>query len=312
MLGIVVVLLAGVFFCVQNVIVRILFNDFTLWGIWQTGGFVETNLQNSFLLLFLRMGVGVPLMGALASRLYQPTWKELHQLRQPVERPTLGLALAGGGLMFLYLALLYMAIGQVETGVALTLFFTFPVFTALFSWLWFGVQPSRLRWGIMATIFLGSWLTMPQGHGVDGVSQVGVMLAIASGVAYALYTVVAQKSFEAMHPVPFTWISFAVTLLLSGLCVLLWHGDLASLDWSPLWIGSLLSAIVTFSGHVLNNLGIRLIGATAASMIGSANPALTVLLAWFAMQETLSIWQLSGVGIVTLSVALLSLDQRSQ
>ena len=42
--------------------------------------------------------------------------------------------------MFLYLALLYVAIGQIATGIALTLFFTFPVFTALFSWI-FGVWP---------------------------------------------------------------------------------------------------------------------------------------------------------------------------
>ena len=300
------------FFCIQNVIVRILFNDFTLWGVWHTGGFVETSLANSFLLLFLRMAAGVPLLAAVSALLYRPTWKDIAQLRQPAQRRILGLALGGGGLMFLYLALLYLAIGQIETGVALTLFFTFPVFTALLSWGWFGLRPSLFRWVIMAAILGGSWLTLPRVTQGVGVSQSGVVLAVASGLAYALYTVVAQKSFESFHPVPFTWISFAVTLVLSALCLGLATGNWEALPWGPLWVGSLLSAIVTFSGHVLNNLGIRTIGATATSMIGAANPALTVVLAWFAMQETLMGVQVVGVGVVTLSVALLSLDQRQR
>jgi len=307
-LGIAMVLLAGVFFCIQNVIVRILFNDFTLWGQWHTGGFVETSLQSSFLLMFLRMAAGVPLLGMVSALLYRPVWRDMATLRYPQNRRTLGLALAGGGLMFLYLALLYLAIGQIETGVALTLFFTFPIFTALLSWVWFGLRPSLLRWGVMAAILAGSWLTMPPTSGTSEVTQSGVLLAIGAGGAYALYTVVAQKSFEVFHPVPFTWISFAVTLGLSGLCVALSGPDWAALPWGPLWVGSVLSAVVTFGGHVLNNLGIRSIGATATAMIGAANPALTVMLAWFAMAETLSGSQLVGVGIVTGCVALLSWD----
>jgi drug/metabolite transporter (DMT)-like permease len=76
----------------------------------------------------------------------------------------------------------------------------------------------------------------------------------------------------------------------------------------PLWIGGFLSALVTFSGHLLNNFGIRLIGATTAAMIGVSNPALTVVLAWLMIQELLNGIQVVGVGIVTLSVALLSVE----
>jgi drug/metabolite transporter (DMT)-like permease len=85
----------------------------------------------------------------------------------------------------------------------------------------------------------------------------------------------------------------------------------AQLAWLPLWIGGLLSAIATFAGHLLNNFGIRLIGATSASMISASNPALTATLAWLTIQETLNGLQLIGVVIVTLSVALLSREHRS-
>ncbi len=312
MLGFLIVLLASVFFCFQNVIVRVLFNEHTILGIFQTGGFVTPNLQNSFLLMFMRMLLVVPLMAFLAPKLYPPTWKDIGQLQNLEQRPLLLQSVGCGFLMFLYLALLYISIGLIPTGIALTLFFTYPVFTALFSWRLFGNRPTVFRWSVMGLILLGSSLTMPYTHTTtDTNSLIGIITGIASGIAYAFYTVIAQKSFETLHPVPFTWISFATTLVLSTASLLIWNVHDAQLAWVPLWIGGLLSAIVTFAGHLMNNFGIRLIGATSASMIGASNPSLTVILAWLTIQETLKGLQLVGVIIVTLSVALLSREHRS-
>jgi drug/metabolite transporter (DMT)-like permease len=300
------VLLAGICFTAQNLIVRVLFNPVDLFGIYGTGGFVAPTLPNSLLLLFMRMAMGVPLMALLLPLLYPKIWSDIRHLGHPGQRPQLLLALGGGLLMFLYLALLYVSIGQIATGIALTLFFTFPVFTALFSWVWFGAIPSPFQGGIMGLILFGSWLTLPHQGGAPLDSWLGVGFGLASGVTYAVYTVVAQKSFEQFHPVPFTWISFTTTLVLSALSLLVWHGQLEGLPWAALWIGGLLSAMATFAGHILNNLGIRLVGATAAAMLGAANPALTALFAWMGLQEELSGLQVMGVGLVVASVAALS------
>lgn len=163
----------------------------------------------------------------------------------------------------------------------------------------------------MSLIVGGSYLTIPNGSSsLDQTSWVGIATGIASGVAYALYTVFAQKSFETLHPVPFTWLSFATTLALSAISLLLWQESNAQLLWLPLWIGGLLSAIFTFVGHLLNNIGIRLIGAASAAVIGATNPVLTVVLAWLAIEESLNGRQVAGVVIVTLSVALLSQEHR--
>lgn len=310
MLGFAVVIASSIFFCIQNVIVRVLFNDCTLFGTFQTGGFVVPTLQNSFLLMAMRMVWVVPLLALLVSNLYGQSWQEIRHLRHIGHRRQLLHALAGGVLMFTYLAFLYLAIGLIPTGIALTLFFTYPAFTALFSWRWLGVPPTRFRWVIMACVLTGSVFTIPFDNTSAHSSIFGVVLGIASGMAYALYAVNAQKSFEAIHPVPFTWLSFAIALLLSALCVLVWFRPDGDLWWTALWIGGLLSAIATAAGHLLNNLGIQHIGATSAAMIGSSNPALTVLFAWISINETLNPWQLLGVIIVTLSVATLSQEKR--
>lgn len=253
----------------------------------------------------------VPLMAALAVALYPATWKDLGQLHQADRRSALWQSLLCGLLMFLYLAMLYISIGLIPTGIALTLFFTYPVFTALFSWGWLGDRPSRLKWSVMGLVLLGSVLTLPHTPMAGSSSGLGVGLGLASGVTYALYAVIAQKSFERLHPVPFTWISFTTTLVLSSFCLLVWNLHEANLPWTALWVGGLFSAIATFAGHLLNNFGIRRIGATSAAMIAATNPTLTVILAWVAIEETLQGVQLIGVLIVTLSIVLLSRERRS-
>lgn len=305
MIGFLTVLLAAFFFCFQNVIVRVLFNQQTVLGLGQIGGFVTPSLSHSFLLMVMRMLLVVPLMAGLATHLYPPTWQEISQLRLPNQRSLAWQAIACGGLMWLYLALLYVSIGLIPTGIALTLFFTYPAFTALFSWRWLGDRPTLLRWIVMLSVFTGSALTMLP-IGTASHNLVGIITGLLSGVAYALYTVIAQKSFTVMHPVPFTWLSFAVSLLLSGLSCTLTSQPGEVLPWIPLWIGALGSAIVTLIGHLLNNIGISLIGASSAAIVAASNPALTVVLAWVTIQERLQGLQLLGVAIVTFSVALLS------
>jgi drug/metabolite transporter (DMT)-like permease len=311
MAGYLAVLASSLFFCIQNVVVRVLFTEQTVVGLGAIGGYVPPTLANSFLLLALRMLLAVPLMALLSQAVYPKLWPELRQLLGKSQYRVWGHLLGGGGLMFLYLALLYLAVGLVTTGVAMTLFFTFPVFTALFSWGFFGTLPSRYRWGIMALVMVGSVLTVPPEDMVWGSSNGwGVLLGIASGVVYALYTVNAQKAFEFIHPVPFTWVSFVITLLLSAGCLGLNPPQMGELAWGPLWIGSLLSGLVTFGGHVLYNSGIRLVGATVAAMVGSANPALTVVLAWWTIHETLYALQILGVVVVTGSVVALSAERQ--
>lgn len=311
MAGYLAVLASSLLFCIQNVVVRVLFTEQTVVGIGAIGGYVPPTLANSFLLLALRMLLAVPLMALLSQAVYPKLWSELGQLLRQAQPRAWGHILGSGVLMFLYLALLYLAVGLVTTGVAMTLFFTFPVFTALFSWGFFKTLPSPYRWGIMALVMVGSVLTVPPEDMVWGSSNGwGVMLGITSGVVYALYTVNVQKAFEFIHPVPFTWVSFLITLILSAGSLGLNPPQMEALAWGPLWIGSLLSGLVTFGGHVLYNSGIRLIGATVAAMVGSANPALKVVLAWWTIHETLHVLQLMGVAVVTGSVAALSAERR--
>ena len=77
-----------------------------------------------------------------------------------------------------------------------------------------------------------------------------------------------------------------------------------------MWVGGLLSAIVTLSGHLMFNYGIKFIGATTAATIGATNPSLTAILAWLTIQETINGLQIMGIVIVTMGVLLLSREHQ--
>ncbi|BCL34230.1 DMT family transporter [Nostoc sp. MS1] len=302
------VLLSSFVLTFHNVTVRVLFSEHLVLGLFVLGGYVKPDLQNSFLLMFMRMLLVVPLMAALAFKLYPSAGKEFQELFSRERFDVLIQALGCGILMFIYIAALYVAIGLIPTGIALTLFFTYPVFTALLAWKFFGDRPSVFRWLVMGIILIGGVLTIPQSSSSYSSNNIaiGTFASLSAGVVYAFYNVIAQKCMERFHPVPFTWISFASTLLLSGVSLLLFSPADSQFDWTPLWIGSIFSGIVSFIGHTLNNSGIRMIGATKASIVGSSSPALTALVAWATISETLSLIQSLGIVVVTLGIALLS------
>ncbi|MEH2230997.1 MAG: EamA family transporter [Nostoc sp.] len=52
-----------------------------------------------------------------------------------------------------------------------------------------------------------------------------------------------------------------------------------------------------------------MVGASTASIIGSSSPALTALVAWITINETLNVIQSIGIGVVTLGIALLSAEE---
>jgi drug/metabolite transporter (DMT)-like permease len=307
-LGILTVLLSSFVLSFHNITVRVLFSEHLVLGLFLLGGYVKPDLQNSFLLMFMRMLLVVPLMASLAIKLYPSAFKEFQHLFTRQRRHVLLQALSCGVLMFVYIALLYIAIGLIPTGIAMTLFFTYPVFTALLSWKFFGQRLTLFRWLVMGIIMVGCVLIIPQSSASDPshVIAIGILASVSSGIVYAFYCIIAQKCLENLHPVPFTWISFAFTLLLSGVSLLLWPVPTTQLEWTPLWIGSIFSGLITFIGHTLNNMGIRMIGATTASIIGSSSPALTAIIAWATISETLNLTQSLGISIVTFGIALLS------
>ena len=321
-IGLLLVLGSAVCLSLYNVIIRIILKPRLIFGLFELGGFITPSLGNSLLILFLRMLVVVPLMVIVAPFLYPQVWNDIQKVASPLTSRggsraegdrILPLSVLSGGFLFLSQVLIYIAIGQIPTGIAITLFFIYPIITVLLAWLLFRDRPTAMRFAVIGIICLGDFLASPTG-GVSGNILLGTTTAVGSGVAFAFYVIFTQICASKLHPIPFSLINFVTILLLSFLSLMLPLPAGISVQVNPLnlpslIVGSLVLGAITLVGYLLNNFGIRQLGAARAAIIGSSGPALTAILAYTIVQETLQGQQILGMLLVTLGVAALSFER---
>lgn len=310
MLGFTLVFLGSICLALQNVLLRTVFVNSLIFGIFPFGGFVVPSIGNSLLLLQLRAVFMLPLMILLAPKLYPTTWINLRQLLvEPQRRPLFIKTFISSFSLFLSLALLFVAIAKIPAGVATVLFFIHPAITVLLAWQIFGDRPTWLRWLVLMIVFTGSFLVAPNfTTTTDSDTLMGIGAALGAGVAYAIQGILAQICFREIHPVPFTVVSCTVILVFSSISLLLVNIDVGDV-WSILWGVSLVAALLTLAGQLLYNFGIHLANAAIASIVAISNPTSTAILAWIVIQEALQGRQILGVILVAFGVGLLSQEK---
>lgn len=312
-LGIVLVLLSAVGLAVQNILLRLFFSTSQLFGLVTFGGWVTPLLSNVVLLLALRMAAMAGLLACVAPWFYPKTFVALKTL--PQDRPRLGYALGCGLCLFVGLTLLYLALSQVATGIAIATFFVYPAITVLLAWRYLQQRPRRDQLLWMPAIALGVVLTTVGATPSPGANPLlGGLCALGAGLCFGLYGVFAQCCLQprppavALHPIPFSLLVFSLVALLAGGTA--WLGQPIAIEpatWPAIAAVTLLGAVLNLIAYVLNNFGIRYIGASLTALLSASTPVLTTLFAWWSLQESLQQQQLLGIALVTVGVATLSL-----
>jgi drug/metabolite transporter (DMT)-like permease len=277
---------------------------------------VTPQLGNVMVLLALRMAAMTLLLAGIAPRLYPDAFRALRQL--PGQARLCRYSVGSGLCVFLGLAFLYLALSQVAAGIAIATFFIYPAITLLLAWVVSGQQPRPYHLPIMVMILAGVVLTtITPLSGQDANPVLGSLSAVAAGLSFGLYGVLAEICLQArkfpstLHPVSFSLLTFGMVACLAGLTILIHPQtvDIPLTVWLPILGMSLLSASLTLVAYVLSNFGIRYIGASLTALISASTPGFTTLFAWWALQESLQSQQLVGIGVITIGVAVLSLKR---
>ncbi|MBD1836343.1 EamA family transporter [Cyanobacteria bacterium FACHB-472] len=322
-LGLLLVLISTVALSIHNVVVQVVGRESNILGTFLLGGFIKLNLGNSLLILWLRMIVVLPLMAIFATGLYPNVWRDIRKFLFDPNRRGLLTVVGSGFFLFLSQVLIYIAISQIGPGVAVTILFMYPLVTVPLAWLFFGDRPTLLRVGVMIAISVGVILAaFPKifpagGSGVPGISPVGVGTAAVSGIAFALYLIFMQLGFKRLHPVPVSLIQFSTIFVLSSLSLMLPLPGNFAVQLIPdrrfgLIIGGVVLGILTLIGYLLNNFGVRFLGAARASIVASSGPVLTAVLAFVIIpsaQNALQPISITGILLVTLGVFALSFER---
>lgn len=315
-LGFVLILIYSVALSLQNVVTRVIVKpqpSDIFGGIWNLGAYISPSLGNSVLLLLFRMVIVVAVMAFMASFLYPRTWSDVRKFSRSGDRDLWLKVIGSGFFLFLSQVLIYIAFGNLSAGVALTIFFIFPIVTVLLSWIFFGERPSPIRLLATAAVFFGVVLIALAGGGTVNISVLGIATAVGAGVTFAFYVLLIQAGAKAVHPIPLSLINFA-SILVFSLVSLMFPFISSSVNVAPemrteiFWSALVLGGLSLLS-YLVNNIGISLIGAARASIFGATGPMFTALLAVLIIGEGLKFQELIGMLIVTAGVAAVSAER---
>ncbi|MDZ8036066.1 EamA family transporter [Nostoc sp. DedSLP04] len=325
-IGLFLIVLSAVVSSLYNVAIKVIFHEGSqIFGVLEVEQLLPPTLGNTLLILTLRFMVVVPLMVLLSPILHPRLWQDLETLSASVRgnatpanaatKQILVLSIVSGCFLFLSQVLIYIAIAQITTGMAIALFFIYPMVSGLFSWFLFRDRPTLFRIAAIAAICCGELLVLGGSPSIGiGNTSMGSSTAILSGVAFAAYIILTRVCASKLHPVTFTLINFTTMLLLSFICLMLplpssWN--LVVVDPSKmleLVLSAFILGVLTLAGYLLNNVGISKLGASRSALIGGSIPVLTVIFAGLIIQENLDIVQILGVLFVTFGAAAFSFE----
>lgn len=308
--GLILILLSTLALSLHNVVVRIIGSPTSIFGIFLPSSITLGSLDNSLLILWLRMLVVVPVMISISSFLYPASWRDIKSFTLGRDPRLIRSVVGSGAFLFLSQVLIYIAIASIGPGVAVTILFMYPLITVPLAWFLFGDRPSVIRWVVMAAILLGVVLTALPRLSMTNISQWGIFSAILSGIFFALYLIAMQISFRKLHPVPVSVIQFITIFVLTSLMLTIWFpvkeppNNLLGLVIGGIVLGSL-----TLVGYLLNNLGVKRLGAARASIVAASGPVLTALLAFLITDDDLQVIQWLGIILVTIGILGLSFER---
>lgn len=318
-LGLMLILFSSLVLSLQNVVISIILNQSSIFGFIKTGGYISPGVGNSLLILFLRMLFVVPAMCLVAKALHPPSFKDIEKFIQTKDWMLFLKAAGSGFALFLSQVLIYTALGPLSPGVAITIFFIFPIVTLLLAWWIFGERPSKVRWLVAFIVVFGVGLiSAPSGATQLNFPLGSVLAAIFSGVSFAAYVLLTQACSKKIHPVPFSVINFGTILVFSSISLLLTFTPLLPDSWTvqvsegkgfSVFLSGMVLGLLTLLSYLSNNIGISYIGAAISSIFGATGPVLTSLLSFIVIGRNLAGQQILGMLVVTAGVLALNLER---
>ena len=246
--------------------------------------------------LFFRYALAIPIM-ALMIKARGRSFK-VHP------KEVLPLALMGM-LMALSSLTLFLSYNYMDAGIASTLLFVYPIMVAVIMALFFREKLTKLT---IACIFLalsGIGL-LYQGDGGETLSLVGIGLAMASALSYAIYIVGVNRPL--LKVVPTVTLTFYV--LLFGFTLFLvrvdFGRDLCVTDTWYLW-GNLIALALfpTVISFLCTTQAIQYIGPTPTAILGALEPLTAIFFGVLVFGEALTPRLCTGIVLILLAVTLI-------
>lgn len=217
------------------------------------------------------------------------------------------------GLLGYYLAawLDFLGLRHVSASLERLILFLHPTVVLLLSAWWLKTPVRRAQVAALGVCYAGIVLVFIDQAGLAPAGDdllLGSSLVFASAVAYAVYLIGSSRVVHRFGAIRFTsWAMLAATVV--GLTQFAWtHGFEALRLPAPVYgLSAVMAVCCTVLPALLMSEGLRRVGATQASLIGTIGPVLTMALGVAVLDERMGPMQLLGAALVVSGVALVSL-----
>lgn len=206
-----------------------------------------------------------------------------------------------GGLSWLY----SMSLRFIPAWLGTMLFYIYPVATAVLAGPLLGERLDRAKVHAMLLSLSGCALVVwapVLGGGSGRLNPWGVLMALAAGVGYAAYSVVARRIVASINPVV---VSTYATLFSTAFYIVL--ALLSGDSWTPSGAGAwavvgALALLATVIPMISLMRALDLVGATRTAILGTFEPLISAALALVFLGERLAWLQAAGGALIIASV----------
>ena len=229
-----------------------------------------------------------------------------HQVRGLGGRDVgLGLALGACGYS-LQAGCYFTALDRIDASLLSLLLYTYPAIVAAAA-VALGRERINARRLTALALASGGLVLVLAGAGAGKLDPVGAALGLGAAVVYTTYILTSEGIAARLRPVVLSALvctGAAVTLTAgSALIGEFRPGELTLAGWG--WLACL-AAVSTVAAVSLFFAGLARVGATAASILSTVEPVVTVLLAYLVFAEVLGVVQIVGGVLVIAAVVVLN------
>lgn len=252
--------------------------------------------MNALSVLLFRYMLGLPVLATMIA------WRGRNFRLAPSERGPVAVL---GVLMALSSLALFEAYNHMNSGVASTLLFVYPVMVAVLMTFFFH-ERFRATTGICLVIMGLGLAMLTRSDGSGSMSIFGFVLVMVSSLTYALYLVMVNVS-SAIRRIPTLTLLFYV--LLSGallfIAIICCGGRLTLPPTAVSWVNlSALALIPTVISLLLTTRAIQIIGSTPTAIFGALEPVTAVILSIVILNQTITSGEIIG-GILIIAATTL-------
>ncbi len=201
-----------------------------------------------------------------------------------------------------------------DTGIATTLMFSYPIFTSLIMTIFFGEKFSPVTAIAIILAVVGVFFLSGAAENGNVKSAVGLLFAIISGFAYSCYMVsVNVMKVRQMGSLKLTfWVLLVGTFMLAAYSMTT-KGSIQTIS-QPLQFFSLLglAIIPTAVSNLTLIMGIKQVGSTMCAVLGAFEPLTALTVGILVFGEPMTIYVAIGFLLIIISVTMIVLKNKKK